>query len=330
MQVIKNDNYLSKENCNCLKAIFALAIMISHMFAYRKFGLAIGLGPIITAFGYLSVSGFLFFSGYGLTVSYISRGNTYFDKYLRKRVLPVYIINIVLIILYSIFQIAIGYKLSAIQILQSFFNGGTVVKYGWYIQMIILLYILYLVAFKKSSLSKGITKLSILILLFCISFAILKMNHTWYESSFAFVFGAVWAAKKADIDEFLNKTSKHYFCVLLLSLLTFAASFILGNAGFLPLIVKIPIKMISTIAFISLVMLFAMKIKVNYKPIEFAGNYFFEVYILQGFFIILFNEVLIISSNVIYYIACILCSFVAATLIHPAINCLNKKVKGGY
>lgn len=329
MQHMKNSDYLSIGNCNCLKAVFALAIMISHMFAYRRFGVNLGVGPIITAFGYLSVSAFLFFSGYGLTVSYINKGEAYFEGYLRKRVLPLYVINAILIVLYSAFQISIGYKFSLLQILQSFFIGGTVVKYGWYIQVIILFYLLFLVAFKKTTISKGIIKLSILILLFCIVSVVLKLSHTWYEASFAFVFGTIWATQKTKIDEFLNKSVKHYCLVLLLSFLIFAMSFIFGNMGILSLVIKIPVKMISTIAFISLVMLLIMKIKVKYKPIEFLGQYYFDIYILQGFFILLFNEVLIVENIILYYLACILCSFVAAMLVHPLINWINKKVKGG-
>ena len=158
---------------------------------------------------------------------------------------------------------------------------------------------------------------------------VLKLSHTWYEASFAFVFGTIWATQKTKIDEFLNKSVKHYCLVLLLSFLIFAMSFIFGNMGILSLVIKIPVKMISTIAFISLVMLLIMKIKVKYKPIEFLGQYYFDIYILQGFFILLFNEVLIVENIILYYLACILCSFVAAMLVHPLINWINKKVKGG-
>lgn len=328
MQTVKKSDYLSKENSNCLKAIFALLIMISHMFAYRKFGVNLGLGPVITAFGYLSVSVFLFFSGYGLTVSYINKGNAYFNGYLRKRVLPVYIINVFLIVLYSIFQIAIGYKLSVIQIVQSFFIGGTVVKYGWYIQLILLFYVLYLLAFNKSSIYKGIIKISGLIILFCIICAILKMHQTWYESSLAFILGAVWARNKAKFDLLFNNI-KNYIAGIVSVFITFSICFVLGNAGILPLIIKIPVKMVSSVLFVLLVLLVTMKIRINFKPTEFLGNYFFEIYIFQGFIIVLFSEVLVINNILIYYLVCITCSILVAMIMHPVINWINQKVKGG-
>ncbi len=328
MQLVKKEDYLSKENCNCLKAIFALAIVVSHLFAYRKFGLNFGIGPIITAFGYLSVSGFLFFSGYGLTVSYINKGNDYFNGYIRKRFLPVYITNVILIVLYGIFRIAIGHKLSAIQIVQSFFIGGTIVKYGWYIQMILLFYVIYLLAFKKSLISNGIIKLSGLILLFCIVCAIFKMAQTWYESSFAFVLGAVWATNKAKIDLLFNNI-KNYIIGVVFLLVTFAICFVLGNAGILPSIIRIPVKMVSAVLFVSLMLLLIMKIRIKFKPIEFLGNYFFEIYIFQGFIIVFFNEVLVINNILICYLVCIICSILVAMIMHPVMNWINQKVKGG-
>lgn len=327
-ELIRSD-YLSKENCNCLKAIFAIAIMIAHMFAFHTFGLKFGLGPIVTAFGYLSVSFFLFFSGYGLTISYINKGESYFKDYFRNRILPIYIVNLILIFTYTVFQIVVGYDFSAIQIIKSFFIGGTVVKYGWYIQTIILFYVFYCLAFKNQSVSKGIIRLTVLILLYCIVFVFFKMGSWWYESSFTFVLGAVWAVNKSKIDSFLTDSFKRYFICITALLCAFAVCFVFGNAGFVPIIIKIPVKMISSVLFVLFILLVTMRIKVNYKLIEFLGNYYFEIYILQGIFIILFTEVLIINNIIIFYLACVLCTVFSAILIHPVIVWINKKCKGG-
>ena len=64
-----NQNYLSRENTDCLKGICAIMVVISR----TNIGASIGLGPIYTAFGYWAVSGFMFMSGYGLTHSILNK-----------------------------------------------------------------------------------------------------------------------------------------------------------------------------------------------------------------------------------------------------------------
>ena len=67
-----NSNYLSRNNTDCLKGICAFMVVLCHVCARTGIGAGVGLGPIITAFGYLGVSGFMFMSGFGLTISLLS------------------------------------------------------------------------------------------------------------------------------------------------------------------------------------------------------------------------------------------------------------------
>ncbi len=323
---IHND-YLAKENSNCLKFIFSIAVVLCHLFAYEPFGESYGIGVIFTALGYLSVSIFLFFSGYGLTISYINKGDSYFKFFLKNRVLPIYVIQAILIPIYSLFQFVIGNNVTWKLIIQSFLFGDSVVKYGWYIQMIILFYIIYYFAFLKSTIKNGIIKLSLGVLSFCIICIVLKMSHIWFESSLAFILGTIWAYKKNKIDSLVCVPTK-YVIVTIAVVFVFAFTFILGNAGLLPMVIKIPIKMISAVFFVIFVLLMVMKIRIKYKPLEFAGNYYFEIYFLQGFFLTIFNEIIIIDNILVRYVVCIISIFITAILIKPVVNFINNKCKG--
>lgn len=235
-----------------------------------------------------------------------------------------------MIVIYTCFQTVVGYEISTLQFVKSFFIGGTVVRYGWYIQAIILFYIFYCIAFRKKTVSQGLSRLIILVSSYCVVFAFLiKSGSWWYESSFSFVLGAIWAINKSKIDLFITKSFKRYIICFMMLLSCFAVSFVFGNAGFVTSIFKIPVKMISSVLFVPLILLIIMKIKVNYKPIEILGNYYFEIYILQGIYIILFTEVVVINNSIFFYVACIFCTVFSAILLHPAIVWINKKCKGG-
>lgn len=97
-----NQNYLSRENTDCLKGICAIMVVICHVCSRTNIGASIGLGPIYTAFGYWAVSGFMFMSGYGLTRSILNKynGGGYLQIFLSKRVLPIYMLMALLSVVY--------------------------------------------------------------------------------------------------------------------------------------------------------------------------------------------------------------------------------------
>lgn len=310
-----------------MKFVFAVAIVFCHIFAYVPFGKDMGIGVIVTAFGYLSVSAFLFFSGYGLTVQYINKGDRSFDGYFKKRVLPIYIIQIILILLYTLFKFAIRYAVSYKTIIQSFLFGDTVVQYGWYLQMIMLFYIIYYLAFRKTTAKNGIIKLCIVLVIYTVLCVTLKLPSNWYEASFSFLLGAIWALKKEKIDSTMNVLHKYVF-TFILSLIVFICTFVLGNSGILPIYFKIPFKMISAVVFVVCVLFSVMKIRIKYKPLEFAGKYYFEIYFMQGFVILLFNETIVINNVLLRYIICYASAFAIAILVKPVVGWINKMCRG--
>lgn len=323
---IRND-YLSKENANCMKFIFAVAIVFCHLFAYDPFGKGVGIGAIITSFGYLSVSAFLFFSGYGLTVQYKSKGNVCFDGYFQKRLLPIYVIQVLLIVLYTLFKLGIGYSVSCKTVLQSFLFGNTVIQYGWYLQMILLFYVVYYFCFFRRTIKIGIVLLSISILVYCLICFVIKMPSNWYEASFSFVVGAMWAYKKEKIDVLMNVLHKYilaFFSVWSI----FAVTFVLGNSGILIGYLKLPFKMMSSASFVVIMLLVIMKVRIRFKPIEFAGKFYFEIYFLQGFVILFFNEAIFINNMLLRYLICFISLFVMAICVKPVVNKINNMCKG--
>lgn len=323
----KND-YLSMQNSNCLKGVFAIAIVICHMFSNRPVSTAFGLGSIITSFGYLSVAFFAFSSGYGLTISSMTKGKKYFVGYLKKRILPIYLVYIILIGVYALFKVATNNKILVADILKSFLFGQTVVTYGWYIQFIILFYLIYYFIFKNFDVKKSIVLLAISTFLYCLVCFFSNKSSTWYESSWLFVFGSFWAYKKECIDTFFTSSLKKYGLSLLVVSIGFIVAFVFGNSSVFNDVCKIAFKMLSAILFVTFVLLLVMKIKVAYKPVSFLGNYFFEIYIVQGIFIVLFSDILVIENTFIYYLLTLICTVAIAVLISPAVKSINKICRG--
>lgn len=95
-----NIEYLSKENTNLLKGIFAICVLVHHTRACMTSLNDTILGMILTASGYLSVAMFYFFSGYGLEKQYQISFKKYIDSFFKNRVASFYILYILILSIY--------------------------------------------------------------------------------------------------------------------------------------------------------------------------------------------------------------------------------------
>lgn len=103
----KHLDYLSKENGDSLKGIFAVIVVIHHL--YRRVDILDGTSftAVFQAIGYLSVAVFFFLTGYGLMVQYEKKGQVYLKDFPKKRIIPFYCNYVLLIVIYAVFRLAI-------------------------------------------------------------------------------------------------------------------------------------------------------------------------------------------------------------------------------
>lgn len=107
----------NKQQTDSLKGIFAIMVVLSHLFSRCGLGANIGLGPIYTALEYWGVSVFLFISGYGLMSRYIQIRGEYFLGFTRNRILPIYMLNVLLIAIYLLLKMALDIAVEPVPVL---------------------------------------------------------------------------------------------------------------------------------------------------------------------------------------------------------------------
>ena len=335
----RKEEYLSLENSGCLKGILAICIILCHLWGPLVEGnpfLGDGIigntvGRICAVLGYLSVALFLFLSGYGLCVQYQKKGEAYLKGFLLKRVLPLYLINVLLIVFYSISNLLLEGEFSWRIVVQSFFFGGTVISKGWYLQAILVWYLFFFIIFKfiKNSKAQIIAMVGAFLLYLTVCL-IMRLTSTWYEGVFCLILGVIWAKYLKPINEILSKNKWLILSILLFGLL-FLVSFIFGNFSFLPNPLRIAVKSISACAFTILIVLFLSIIPINNVITHFLGKISLEIYVFHGFFLTLYRCKYICVGNWIVYIALVFAStIVSAWAIHPLFSIifnLGKKEK---
>ena len=238
--------------------------------------------------GYVPVSVFFFLSGYGLAFCYSQKGSNYVKEFPRHRLLPFYLIDVILIIIYSIIKVAVGYEISLSNIIQSFTFGGTVIEFGWYIQTILVLYILFwlVYSFKFSDVVKLIAVIGANILFCAVCFAA-KCNTTLFATSICFSIGMLWERYKNRIDKALS--NRLLYIVSIICAFSFAgASYFLSHilSGRIAETLQVSG---TALAFTVIILLILKIIPIYCKVTEAIGKVSLEIYVMQGVIFIIMS-----------------------------------------
>lgn len=277
---------------------------------------------IFQTLGYLSVGMFFFYTGYGMMCSKNKDG--YVKTIGKKRVLPLYLFYVFLILLYSLWQLVIQYQITPSLLLQSFFFGKTIVPLGWYLQVTFVIYLILWAVFSlvKSD-KKCLLVTGIALLLYCFICNFIGLSTTWYESIFCVLLGMTWAVYKDSIDRIKNK-----WMAFIITGFIFVVS--LAGAKVSP-ILQTEVKMISAVAFAACVTVATIVIPVaicNNPVTKILGKYSLEIYVCQGFFLLLRKEGRIYIENpYIFIVIVIVGTAILMVLMKPVYGKITKTVK---
>lgn len=145
---VDGQSMLSIQKTNALKGILAICVLISHLYSIFHFESKILNWVVGSLMGYLSVSLFFFLSGYGLESSYEKKKDTYIEKFMKRKIIPFYTIYVILVGIYVGMRFITGENISFSDILKSLLYGGTVVKFGWFLQTILVLYLIFWMSYQ--------------------------------------------------------------------------------------------------------------------------------------------------------------------------------------
>ena len=320
--LMREDAGLSGQRTTALKGLFAIAVLLSH--AVPVSGIC-GRGAVNAAFealGYLGVALFFFASGYGLMAQYRARGNAYLEGFLQGRVLPLYLLQLFLIALYGTLLPLLGHRYSVGELLQSLLFGRTIVSNGWYLQAVLLFYVLFYVCYRRIRSEKWHFPALCFSILAYMLLASLFLYSRWYECSLAFLLGFAWNQYRPTLRALFFARWWRYLSVLFLTLLCFAAIFVLPDHAAAPLLLRvcrILVKCLSAPLFILAILPLMEGLRYEAcPPLCALGKYSLDIYVLQGLSLHFFAlPALSIENKTLYLLLSLLGTAVLALLLHP-------------
>lgn len=320
MKIVKpfsviNEEYLSIETCRAYKGLLALVVVFHHLAQRTENGL---LFHQFAGVGYLTVSVFFFFSGYGLQKSYMNSDN-YKKGFLLRRLPTILIPYILVTFIYWLMNCALGNIYSIKDMVGALVRGVPIDRNSWYIIAILVFYIVFwllMVLCKKRYflMLLGAFLWYVFYVGYCMG---MGYGEYWFNTSHLLIVGMFWAICERRILAIIEKNYLLFSITmaLLLALLLCVSSSI---ALLIPLKgIGVIMTALKAFLFTVSVMLFSLRFKVGNKALAFLGKISFEIYMLHGLFVtILRSDIIYIHNEVLWCAFVFLCTIVFASFMH--------------
>lgn len=313
--------FLAKDATVALKGILALMVLVSHIHGKIDLFDTSILGTLFSAFGYLGVSAFFFLSGFGIYEQFKSKPE-YVSIFPKRRILPFYCLCITCIFIYLLRDLIVYRSVDLKLFLLSFAIGNTIVDNGWYLQVQLLLYIIFFVIFWLVKRWK-IATVAFATLAYCVICVFAGLSSTWYEAVFCFTLGMVVSYYKPQIELFLTKKLRSII-VLLACVAVFVVALFLGNKRtILPNEIRIVVKILSSLLFVPCVAISVSLVNINNVATRFLGKISLEIYVMQGIALKFFYDTLEIENDWLYILAVVVTTLLISLVTYPLFNVVN-------
>ena len=141
-----NDEFLSIKQTKALQGFLAICIMLHHIaqktaasWITPKSRIVHGLDIFVNA-GFLLVSVFLFFNGYGVYKSFHSKKN-YLNGYIKRRILPVVLALYSTTLIFFVARLLVGEKMDAKQVIFYLISWDLCNPNTWYVIVLPFFYL---------------------------------------------------------------------------------------------------------------------------------------------------------------------------------------------
>lgn len=279
-----NRDYISIQHSNVIKGIFVILVFLGHSMQYIDVSGAFDK-PYLTMnahLGQMVVSAFLFYSGYGMMKSIISKKFNYIKEIPVKRFLVTFVNLAIAVSLYVIMNLILGIKYDTKTILLSYTGFTNIGNSNWYIFEIFILYILLFISFyllkwldNKLAMYIGIVIFTVLTIISVYVQMKAVLPGYYFYTTILFPLGSWFAMLQEPLEKLVMHNDYVYWTLAPVVAIAYWVSCEYKIAD------GIKTYTVWTVVFTLTVVLVSMKIKINSSLLEWFGKHVFSIYVLQ-------------------------------------------------
>ena len=275
-------DYLGKEQGNAIKGVFIMLVFIAHALTEIKhcgFGFERPLDRAAQLFhldmGQLIVAMFLFYSGYGVMTSLMTKGSGYLTTFPKKRILATLLNFDVAVCIFLVVGLLLSRPVVWAKLPLSFIAWDNVGNSNWYIFVILCCYVLFYLVFlvAKNRYLPGALLVAALSLVLMLILRRVKEVPYWYSTVLVFPAGIFYALYAHPLEKMIQR----YYWLVLPGLL---AMFLILHFVPLPRLHGVTFN-VQAIVFALLIVVLTMKARIGNKWLLWCGMSLFPLYIYQ-------------------------------------------------
>lgn len=275
-------DYIGKEQGNAIKGVFIMLVFLAHALTEVKhcgFGFERPLDWAAQYFhlamGQLIVAMFLFYSGYGVMTSLMTKGNGYLTTFPKKRILTTLLNFDVAVCVFLVVGLFLGRPVDWAKLPLSFVAWDNVGNSNWYVFVILCCYMLFYLVFlvTKNRYLPGALLVAAFSLVLMLVLRRVKGVTYWYSTVLVFPAGIFYALYSHS----LEKVIQRYYWFVLPGLLV---AFLFLHFVPLPLLRGVTFN-VQAIIFALLIVVLTMKVRIGNKWLTWCGMSLFPLYIYQ-------------------------------------------------
>lgn len=322
-----NNDFLSPKTCNSYKGFFAVIVLLHHLSQRTSDG---NILRNFTSIGYLAVSVFFFFSGYGLQKKHLT-DSSYKNGFLVKRIPSILIPYAVMTLIYWLLYAILGDVRTLSDMWTSFIKyGDPLVWFSWYVVSIMIFYVAFYVLMKIFKQNKpGVILGSIIYyVLYVIACRAVSFGPWWYMTSFIPIIGIIFASYEKEVLFVLKKISFILTPLIWISFIVLSV-----NEWHIRSILpkdwsEVIFSMMMSALFVLGIVSTSARFKFGNKILNFLGNISFELYMVQGLFMMaLRNDYLYIANDTVWSLLVIFFSILSAFGLNKLFKLIILKYK---
>lgn len=322
------DSYISIEQSRSIEGIFVILIFMGHVVRYFGSFNAFDM-PYLAVINHLNqavIAMFLFYSGFGMTQSLKIKGTDYLKKIPFKRFLPLLIKYEIITLIFLTVRLFIGIIPDTNNLLLSFTGWENLGNFGWYVFIMLCLYILFVISFFIShkatsghkALITGALILTALSILFMLLLCFPGHRGKWfYDTILIFCVGSWYSIFKDKAEAFLDSDLR-YIITGFICLALYAVTAYFRDLHFV-------LHELFLLCFTAAVILITVKINIKSKVLDFFGSLAFPMFMFQGLAFLVFSNLNIQSSPYLFVIITFSVSVIISILFKKISEVFSRK-----
>lgn len=270
-----NTEYIGHSATTQINGIFVFLVFMSHFYGYlgSESNYSFFYSEFQKFFGQLVVTTFLFYSGYGIFISILRKGDNYINQ-LPIKIIELFSMFTVTVLIFYIIDLIVGAHYDFSYVLLSFIGWKSIGNSNWYMFDILLLYALTYLSYKMTR--RHGAALGVLAVLSVISMLVLREYQEgarWYNTFLCYWAGGCYALYKDSYERFVMKDRLHY----LLTTACWLALFLFLHHYR----THMSLYILHGIAFVMVINHVSMTIALHSKILQWLGAHIFGIYLLQ-------------------------------------------------